>query len=102
VLFILFGLGIAYAQLRQFDDARRCFGEAIAAVETTKERWSKPRPTRRVAGEIALKSPAPDVAKAQAYLERDARGRTSATGQNLGTPRGGEHGAALARSGQAG
>jgi predicted ATPase len=70
VLFILFGLGIAYAQLRQFDDAWRCIGEAIAAVETTKERWSKPRPTRRVAGEIALKSPAPDVAKAQAYFER--------------------------------
>jgi predicted ATPase len=39
-------------------------------VETTKERWSKPRPTRRVAGEIALMSPEPDAAKADAYFER--------------------------------
>jgi hypothetical protein len=29
----------AYAELGQFDDAWRCIGEAMTAVETTKERW---------------------------------------------------------------
>ena len=32
-------LAKAYADLDQFDDARRCIGEATTAVETTKERW---------------------------------------------------------------
>ena len=40
----------------QFDDARRYIGEAMTAVETTKERWSEAE-VHRIAGEIALKSP---------------------------------------------
>jgi predicted ATPase len=59
---------MAYAELGQFDDARRCIGEAMTAVETTKERWWEAE-VRRTAGEIALKSPEPDAAKALAYFE---------------------------------
>jgi predicted ATPase len=38
-------------------------------METTKEKWCEAEVYRR-AGEIALKSPEPDAAKAQAYFER--------------------------------
>ena len=62
-------LATAYAELGQFDDAWRCITEAMTAVETTKERWCEAE-LHRVAGEIALKSPQPDTAKAQAYFER--------------------------------
>ena len=37
-------------------------------VETTKERWYEAE-INRIAGEIALKSPEPDAAKAQEYFE---------------------------------
>jgi predicted ATPase len=62
-------LARAHAELGQFDDARRCIGEAMTAVETTKERWWQAE-VHRTAGEIALKSPEPDAAKAEAYFER--------------------------------
>jgi predicted ATPase len=39
------------------------------AIETTGERWFEAE-VNRVAGEIALKSPEADVAKAEAYFER--------------------------------
>ena len=41
----------------------------MAAVETAKERWCEAE-VNRIAGEIALLSPEPDVAKAEAYFER--------------------------------
>jgi predicted ATPase len=50
-------------------EAWRCIGEAMTAVETTKEKWCEAE-VHRVAGEIALKSPEPDAAKAEAYFER--------------------------------
>ena len=59
----------AYAQLNQFDDAWRCIGEAMTAVETTKESWYEAE-VHRTAGEITLLSPKPDPAKAEAYFER--------------------------------
>ena len=59
----------AYAELGQHDDARRCIDEAIVAVERTKERWPEAE-VNRIAGEIALKMPEPDVTKAEAYFER--------------------------------
>ena len=59
----------AYAELGQFDDAWLSIGEAVTMVETTKERWCEAE-VNRVAGEIALNSPKPDAAKAQAYFER--------------------------------
>ena len=69
VPFYLSYLARAYAELGQFDDAWRCIGEAITAMETTKERWCEAE-VHRIAGEIALKSPEPDAAKAEAYFER--------------------------------
>ena len=62
-------LAIADAQLGQFDDAWRCLDEAMTTMEKTKEKWCE-ADLHRVAGEIALKSPKPDTAKAQAYFER--------------------------------
>jgi predicted ATPase len=41
----------------------------MTAVETAKERWCEAE-VHRIAGEIALKSPKPDAAKAEAYFER--------------------------------
>jgi len=62
-------LAKAYAELGQFDDAWRCSEEAIAHIETTKERWWEAE-VNRIAGEIALLSPEPDAAKAETYFER--------------------------------
>ncbi len=62
-------LARANAEIGQFDDARRCIGEAMTAVETAKERWYEAE-VNRIAGEIALLLPQPDVAKAQACFER--------------------------------
>ncbi len=62
-------LAEAHAELGQHDDARRCIDEAIVAVERTKERWPEAE-VDRIAGEIALKMPEPDVAKADVYFER--------------------------------
>jgi predicted ATPase len=62
-------LARAYAGLSQFDDAWRCVGEAMTAIETTKEKWCEAE-VHRVAGEIALLSQEPDTAKAEAYFER--------------------------------
>ena len=62
-------LAIAHGDLAQFDDARHCVGEAIRIIETSTERWCEAE-INRVAGEIALKSPEPDAAKAEGYFER--------------------------------
>ena len=62
-------LAEAYAELGQFDDAWRCISEALTAIDTTKERWFEAE-VNRIAGEIALKSPEPDAAKAEAYFGR--------------------------------
>src|SRR5262249_23528512 len=59
----------AHAELGQFDDAMRCIGEAINTVETTKERWFEAE-ANRIAGEIALLLPEPDMAKAEACFGR--------------------------------
>ena len=65
----LSSLARANAEIGQFDDARRCIGEAMAAVETAKERWCEAE-VNRIAGEIALLSPEPDAARAEEYFER--------------------------------
>jgi class 3 adenylate cyclase/predicted ATPase len=67
--FSLSHLAMAHAELCQFDDAWRCIGEALKAIETAKEKWCEAE-TSRIAGEIALKSPERDAAKAEAYFER--------------------------------
>jgi class 3 adenylate cyclase/predicted ATPase len=67
--FYLSYLARAYADLGQFDSAWGCLSDAIAAAETTKERWYEAE-IHRVAGEIALLSPSPDLVKAEDYFER--------------------------------
>src|SRR5499433_1677065 len=62
-------LSRAYAELGQFDQAWRCIGEAMAAVETTKERWYEAE-IHRVTGEIALKLPQLGSSQAETYFER--------------------------------
>src|SRR6516225_2061301 len=62
-------LAAAYAKLGQFDDARRSIGEAITAMETSKETWFEAE-ANRIAGEVTLMSPEPDAANAETYFER--------------------------------
>jgi predicted ATPase len=62
-------LARAYGALGKFDDAWGCIGEATTAMATAKETWWEAE-VHRIAGEIAWKSPEPDVAKAQPYFER--------------------------------
>jgi predicted ATPase len=61
-------LASTYADLGQFREAWRCIGEAISTIATTKERWFEAE-ANRVAGEVLLRFPEPDGAKAQAYFE---------------------------------
>ena len=53
---------------RSIEDAWRCVGEAMTAVATTNEKWFEAE-VHRIAGDIALLSPEPDAAKAEAYFE---------------------------------
>ena len=70
----------------------------MAAVETTKERWCEAE-VLRTAGQVALKSPEPKAAKAEAYFELAVAREQQAKSWEL---HGGyEHGAAVARSRQA-
>ena len=98
--FYLSYLARAHAELGNFDDAWRCIGETMTALETTKERWCEAE-VNRVAGDIALMSGEPDAAKAEAYFERALAVARGAAGKILGIARRDEHGAAVARSGQA-
>jgi class 3 adenylate cyclase/predicted ATPase len=59
----------AYAELGQFDDAWRCIGEAMTAIETTNERWYEAE-INRVSGVIALKLPQLGSSQAEIYFER--------------------------------
>ena len=62
-------LAMAYADIGQFDDARKCMGEAIAVAENTKERWFEPE-VHRIAGEIELLSPERDMTRAEGHFQR--------------------------------
>jgi predicted ATPase len=62
-------LAIAYAELGQLDDARRCIEDAIEKVERSKEKWCEAE-VHRIAGEVALKSPAQDTEKTEKYFDR--------------------------------
>ncbi|MBV9061513.1 MAG: adenylate cyclase, partial [Alphaproteobacteria bacterium] len=65
----LSSLAAAYAALGQFKDTWHCIGEAVSAMEMTKEKWCE-ADLHRIAGEIVLMSPERDAAKAEAYFER--------------------------------
>jgi len=62
-------LARAYGELGQFNQAWSHIGEAITAVETTKEKWYE-ADVHRITGEIALMSPERDLAKGEACFER--------------------------------
>jgi predicted ATPase len=66
--FYLPHLARAHVELGQFEAAWRCISEAMTAVETTGERWCEAE-VHRIAGEIALMSPEPDAAKAEACFD---------------------------------
>jgi predicted ATPase len=91
-------LARAYSELGQVDDAWRCIREATTSIATTNERWCEAE-VNRTAGEIALKSPQPDEATAEAYFERAlavARDQQAKSWEL----RGDEHGPLVARSEQ--
>src|SRR5262249_8640388 len=67
--FFLSELASAYAVLGQVEEAWRYVDQSLTMVETAKQRWCEAE-VHRVAGEIALKSSAPDPEKAEAYFER--------------------------------
>ena len=67
--FWLSHLALAYADLGKFDDAWRTVDETMTAMEISKEKWCEAE-INRIAGEIALKAPEPDAAKAEGYFER--------------------------------
>jgi hypothetical protein len=54
-------LAMSYAELAQFDEARRCISEGVTAIETSEERWYEAE-FNRIAGEIVLRAPEPDTA----------------------------------------
>src|SRR5262249_36860695 len=64
----LWNLAMAYAELDQHDAARRCIVDAIEKVERSKEKWCEAE-VYRIAGEVTLKSPAPDTEQAEKYFE---------------------------------
>jgi predicted ATPase len=51
------------------ENARRCIDEAITTMQTAKEKMWEAE-VNRVAGEIALMPPEPDVTKAEGHFER--------------------------------
>jgi predicted ATPase len=65
----LTSLAAAHAELGQFDNASSCIDEAVLTVRTTKEKWCEAE-IYRIAGEIALRSPQHDAAKAEVAFER--------------------------------
>jgi class 3 adenylate cyclase/predicted ATPase len=62
-------LGSAFAEVRQFDQARRCIREAMALAAASGERWFDAE-TYRIAGEIELRSPECNSADVQGYFEQ--------------------------------
>jgi len=60
---------MAYADLGEHDDARRCIDEAIDKVEVSNEKWCEAE-VHRFVGEVALKTPAPDTEKAEKHFDR--------------------------------
>ena len=67
--FFLSHLARAHIELGNFEDTLHSIGEAITAMETTRERWCEAE-VYRTAGEITLRAPEPETAKAEAYFKR--------------------------------
>ena len=93
VMGIVFGQGLC--RHGPIDDAWRCIAEATNTMQTTKEKWCEAE-VHRTAGEIALKLPHPDLAKAEAYFERALAVAREQRAKSWEAPGGDEHGAPLA------
>jgi predicted ATPase len=91
----------ACAQVGKYKDAWGRIDEAVTLIETTGQR-SHEAEILRIAGDIALLEATPDAGKAEAHFNRRPRCCSQAASKVLGTPRRNEHGAVLARPGQAG
>ena len=89
-----FMLAIAYADSGQFDQAWRCIGEAMTAMQATKERWCEAE-AHRVAGEIALQVAAAGRGESASVFRAFPDRCASTAGQVVGIARGHEPGAAL-------
>ena len=76
-------LARTYAKLGKFDEAWRCIGEAMTAIETRKETWCEAE-VNRIAGEIALKSPEPDDGESGSVFRARSLGCTPAASQSPG------------------
>ena len=59
----------AYAELGKFDAAAGCISKAMTVVTTTGETWCEAE-VNRIAGEITLRLPEGDAARAEEYFER--------------------------------
>jgi predicted ATPase len=66
---LLIYLAKAHSEMNEREESLRSITEAVTKLETTKEKWCEAE-VHRIAGEISLKSPQPDAAKAEAYFER--------------------------------
>ena len=62
-------LALSYADIGEFDNAWQKIDETMTAMEITKEKWCEAE-VNRIAGEVELKSPAPDPEKAEVYFDR--------------------------------
>jgi predicted ATPase len=67
--FYISHLARAYSEVSNWNEAWSCIEEAIEAANVTKERWCETE-INRIAGEIALRSPERDEAKAEDFFER--------------------------------
>ena len=91
--------GRADGELGQVEEAKRCAEEATAVMNVTNERWYE--------AEIATNCrrnraslPDSDLAKAEANFKHALSIARQQQSKSWGAPRGDEHGAALARSGE--
>ena len=94
-----FMLAIAHANSGQFDDAWRCIGEAMTAMQATKERWCESE-AHRVAGEIALQVAAAGRGESASVFRACPDHCASTAGKVVGIARSHEPGAAPERSGK--
>jgi predicted ATPase len=54
----------AYADVGHFDQAQRCFDDAVTLMAQTKERWYE-SDIHRIAGDVAMRAPDADPVKAE-------------------------------------
>ena len=93
-------LALAYAELGKFDDAWRCIGEAMTVDRNNQGKMVRGRDQSHRRGNRTEVARAGCCESGSVFRAR-ARSRARAAGKVLGTARRDEHGAALARSGEA-